>query len=97
MRPIPRYPSSSMYTELLRRQLLQTGLKSKKIRETQVVSGSSTGSLEVRLTSICPKTCPSVGCLIQDGGNANSELPNILNGGNANSEFSIILDGNLCA
>lgn len=97
MRPIPRYPSSSMYTELLRRQLLQTGLKSKKIRETQVVSGSSTGSLEVRLTSICPKTCPSVGCLVLDGGNANSELPNILNGGNANSEFSIILDGNLCA
>jgi hypothetical protein len=99
MQRIPKYPPSSMYTQLLRRRVIQTTSRNKPIKERQLGSGSGTGTVESRLTSICPKSCNrGIDCTPLDAGNANTISPPVTyNGGNANSNFSNVLNsGNFC-
>ena len=83
---------ASMFTEKSRRLAVlfnQPGKYSYK--------GSTNGYLEYALTALCycPKPiCPPAPNVVWDGGNASSEVCDIVDGGNANTEAEVVDFGN---
>jgi hypothetical protein len=84
---------ASMYTERQRRVAIHGNLPG-----TFSYKGSTNGYLEYALTALCvcpPKNvCPPAPNVIWDGGNATSEVCDIVDGGNANTEADAVDFGN---
>lgn len=86
---------ASMYTERSRR-VANIGNKSRGFSS----KGSDNGYLDAFLTSICVcpipiiPICPPAPDVIFDGGNASSEICDIVDGGNAESEYEALDFGN---
>lgn len=89
-----RTRDASSYTQTLRRKAVVSGYygdPTRVLRESNHTSGFTNGVLELySLSGLCEAACKvsaEVVCDIYDGGNAESEYPNILDGGNAETVF----------
>ena len=88
-----RTRDASTYTQTLRRKAVVSGYygdPTRVLRETQTSQGFTNGVLELySISGLCEAACKvaPIVCEIYDGGNAESEYPNILDGGTAETVF----------
>jgi hypothetical protein len=85
-----RTRDASTFTQTLRRKAVVSGYygdPTRILRETNHTSGFTNGVVELySLSGLCEAACKvvaEVACDIYDGGNAESEYPEILDGGSA--------------